>query len=227
MMVDMSRFFKRKKKEEKKEEIAESLLKQLCGDDAKLYDVLASLLYSNPMAGITQNDLEILIEEQEKNIKEKNYEEAMLKNGLVLNKAIFEATQKPREKGRYIKVIQDLASKSVLVTEKVKEMAEKDGLTDKVASLERGIENYKFIGERIEDVLNVASQFYNELLVTLGETERREERGETRREAEREEKRKEEKKRGETRKEAEREEKGIEEREKEKREERREMREAS
>jgi len=182
MMVDMSRFFKRKKKEEKKEEKEEekeeSLLKQLCGDDAKLYDVLASLLYLNPIAGISKTDLEILIEEAEKSNKEKNYEEAMLKNRLILDKAIFEATQNPREKGRYIKVIQDLAPKTVHVMEKAKEGIEKNGLTDQAASLERSIKNYKFIGERIEDVINVASQFYSELLVTLGETERRKARGE-------------------------------------------------
>jgi len=180
-MVDMSRFFKRKKKEEKKEEKEEekeeNLLKQLCGDDEKLYDVLASLLYLNPITGISKRNLEILIEEAEKSIKE-NYEGAMLKNRLVLDKAIFEATQNPREKGRYIKVIQDLASKTVHVMEKAKEGVEKNGLTDQAASLERSIKNYKFIGERIEDVINVASQFYNEQLLTLGETERREARGE-------------------------------------------------
>jgi transcriptional antiterminator Rof (Rho-off) len=88
------------------------------------------------------------------------------------------------------------------MTEKAKEGVEKNGLTDQAASLERRIKNYKFVGERIEDVLNVASQFYNELLVTLGETERYEARGEERREAESEETR-------------------IEEKEKEKREERR------
>jgi hypothetical protein len=213
MMVDMSRFFKRKKKEEKKEEEKESLLKQLCGDDAKLYDVLANLLYLDPIAGIPKRDLEILIEEAEKNIKEKNYEEAMLKNRLALDKAIFEATQNPREKDRYIKVMQDLASKSILVTEKVKERIEKDGRTDEVASLERRIENYRFIGERIEDILNVASRFYNEQLVMLGEKGRREERKEAMREMGREEKEK-----------AEIEEKRIEEKEKEKREERREER---
>jgi hypothetical protein len=46
----------------KKEEKQESLLKELCGDDAKLYDVLGSLLYINPIAAISRTDLEILIE---------------------------------------------------------------------------------------------------------------------------------------------------------------------
>ncbi len=146
---------RKRKKEEKKEEKEESLLKQLCGDDEKLYDVLATLLYLNPIAGISKTDLEILIEEAEKSNTEKNYEEAILKNRMVLDKAIFEATQNPREKSRYIKVIQDLASKTVHMTEKTKEGVEKNGLTDQVASLERRIKNYKFISERIEDVLNV------------------------------------------------------------------------
>ncbi len=35
-----------KKKEEKKEEKEENLLKELCGDDAKLYDFLSSYMYN-------------------------------------------------------------------------------------------------------------------------------------------------------------------------------------
>ncbi|UCG66281.1 MAG: hypothetical protein JSW12_04430, partial [Deltaproteobacteria bacterium] len=52
-----------KKKEEKKEE---SLLKELCGDDAKLYDFLSRYLYENPLAAISKKDLDILTEEAEK-----------------------------------------------------------------------------------------------------------------------------------------------------------------
>ena len=36
------------KKNEKKEEKEESLLKELCGDDAKLYDVLSNFMYEKP-----------------------------------------------------------------------------------------------------------------------------------------------------------------------------------
>jgi len=199
-----------KKKEKKKEEKEEDLLKELCGDDAKLHDVLGRTLYLNPMTAISKKDLKILIEEAEKNINDRNYEEAMWKYRPVVDKAIFEAAQNPGERGRYIKVIQDLASKAVHATEKAKEKVEKNGLTDYATSFERRIEDYKFMSERIEDVINVASHFYNEQLEMLGEKERRDARREKMREMGREE-----------RVEAETEEKRIEGREKERRDARR------
>jgi hypothetical protein len=52
-----------KKKEEKKEEKEENLLKELCGDDAKLYDFLSNHLLMDPLAGISKEGLDILIEE--------------------------------------------------------------------------------------------------------------------------------------------------------------------
>jgi hypothetical protein len=167
-----------KKKEKKKEEKEEDLLKELCGDDAKLYDFLGRTLYLDPMAAISEKDLEILIEEAEKSIKDENYEEAIWKYREVADKAIFEATQNPVERGRYIKVIRDLASKAVHVTEKAKEKVEKNGLTDYATSFESRIENYKFMSKRIDDVVNVAAHFYNEKLAMLGDVERREARRE-------------------------------------------------
>ena len=188
-----------KKKEKKIEEKEESLLKKLCGDDAKLYDFLGSHLYEDPIAAISKKDLEILIEEAEKSVKDKNYEEARRKYRLAVDKAIFEATQNPGERDRYIKVIQDLASKTAKVTEKVKEKVENEGYADYASSLEGSIKNYEFMSERIEDALKIGSLFYNEKLEELGATERREERREERkemgrgerREAEREDKREE------------------------------------
>jgi len=171
-----------KKKEEKKEEKEESLLKELCGDDAKLYDFLSNYLYLNPLAAISKKDLDILTEEAEKS---GNF-------GPAVDKAIFEATQNPGERERYIKVIQNLASKTIHATEQEKEKVEKEGLTDRAASLGRRIENQKFMSERAEDIINVASKFYNEKLMELGENVRREARGEERKEAEREESRTEE-----------------------------------
>ncbi|MDH5439204.1 MAG: hypothetical protein OEY31_01190 [Candidatus Bathyarchaeota archaeon] len=178
---------RRRKVEEKKVKKEESLLKELCRDDSELYDVLASLLYLDPIAAISRTDLEILIEETEKSVKDLGYEMARLKYRQVMDKALFEASQNPEERSRYIKVIKDLVSKIVSATEKAKEKVEKNGLTDKAASLERRIHNFIFISERIEDVINVASHFYNERLVILGEKGRREERREERREMGREE----------------------------------------
>jgi hypothetical protein len=166
-----------KKKEEKKEEKEESLLKELCGDDAKLYDFLSNYLCEDPLAAISKKDLDILTEEAEKS---GDFRPAV-------DKAIFEAAQNPGERERYIKVIQNLASKTIHATEQEKEKVEKEGLTDRAADLGRRIENQKFMSERPEDIINVASKFYNEKLVELGENVRREARGEERREAEREE----------------------------------------
>jgi hypothetical protein len=166
-----------KKKEEKKEEKEESLLKELCGDDAKLYDFLSNYMYERPLAAISKKDLDILTEEAEKS---GNFRPAV-------DKAIFEAAQNPGERERYIKVIQNLASKTIRAMEQEKEKVEKEGLTDRAASLGRGIENQKFMSERTEDIIEVASKFYNEKLVELGENVRREARGEERRKAEREE----------------------------------------
>ena len=154
----------------KKEEKEESLLKELCGGDAKLYDFLSRYMYMNPLTAISKEDLDILTEEAEKS---GDFRPAV-------DKAIFEATQKPGERERYIKVLQNLASKTIHATEQEKEKVEKEGLTDRAASLERRIENQKFMSERAEDIINVASKFYNERLVELGENVRREARSKER-----------------------------------------------
>jgi hypothetical protein len=136
-------------------------------------------LYLNPLAAISKKDLDILTEEAEKS---GNFRPAV-------DKAIFEAAQNPGERERYIKVIQNFASKTKNATEQEKEKVEKEGLTDQAASLGRRIENEKFMSERAEEIINVASNFYNEILVELGENVRREARGEERRKAEMEERR--------------------------------------
>jgi hypothetical protein len=176
-----------KKKETKKEEKEEHLLKQLCGDDAKLYDVLGSYLYENPVVAISKQDLEILIEEAEKSVTDEDYREARQKYMRAMDKAIFEATQNPGERSRYVRVIQDLASKTVKVTEKVKEIVEKEGPADYASSarslFEGSIGKCEFLSERIEDVTKIASLFYNEKLEELGARGRREARIQERRDA--------------------------------------------
>jgi hypothetical protein len=152
-----------KKKEEKKED---SLLKELCGDDAKLYDFLSRYLLLDPLAAISKKDLETLTQEGEKS---GDFRQAV-------DKAIFEGSQNPGERERYIKIIQNLALKTIHATEQEKEKAEKEGLTDRAAFLGRRIENQKFMSERAEDVISLASKFYNERLLELGEDARREER---------------------------------------------------
>jgi hypothetical protein len=172
-----------------KEEKEKDLLKELCGNDTKLYAFLCHTLYVDPIAAISKRDLAILIEEAEKSFKDENYGDAFRKYQPVMYKAIFETTQNPGEKDRYIKVIQDLASKTAKVTEKVKEKAEKEGLVARARYLEEEIKNYEFLSERIEDVIKTASLFYNERLEELGAKERQEVRREKRIATERDEER--------------------------------------
>jgi hypothetical protein len=156
-----------KKKEEVKEEVKEeSLLKELCGDDAKLHDFLSNYLCLDPLAAISRKGLDILTEEGGKS---GDFRPAV-------DKAIFEGAQNPGERERYIKIIQTLALKTIHATEQEIEKAEKEGLVDRAATLGRRIEQQKFMSERAEDIINIASKFYNERLVELGENERRKER---------------------------------------------------
>jgi hypothetical protein len=170
-----------KKKEEKKEEVKEvDLLEELCGGDAKLHDFLSSYLFVDPLAAISPKSLDSLTEEGQKS---GDFRPAV-------DKAIFEGAQKPGERAKYIKIIQNLALKTMHAIEQEKEKATKERLTDRAALLEKRIEKQKFMSERTEDILSVASKFYKERLVELGESERREERKENREKAEAEEWRK-------------------------------------
>jgi hypothetical protein len=168
---------RRKKEEEKGKEV--TLLQELCGADAELYACLSVHLYETPLTAISQKDLGVLTAEAESSGAFRR----------ALDKAIFEGAQKPGERERYIKAIQDLASKTMRAMERERETAEKEGLTDLAASLGRGIENQKVIGKRAEDILTVASKFYAEKRVELDEDERREKRRKDIKGAEREGKR--------------------------------------
>ena len=157
-----------KKKAPKKEEPVEikkeeDLLKELCGDNTQLYGVLSKHLVVNPLTSISEKDLDVLIGEA---VTIVDFARAM-------DKVIFETTQNPEERERYTKAIQNLTTKTIHAIEQEKEKAEKDGLTDRANSLEKMIEDYKFISERTEDIVSVASKFYYERLLELGQDERR------------------------------------------------------
>ena len=74
--------------------------------------------------------------------------------------------------------------KTLHATEQEKERAEKEGLTEWAATLGRRIEDQKILSERTEDIINVASVFYNEKLMGLGEDVKRKARVEERRRGE-------------------------------------------
>ena len=157
-------------------------MRELCGNDTKLHNLLSGMLYRDPLAAISAESLDTLVEEAEReSITDENYQRAMAKYMLAVEKAVFEASQHQEERGRYIKLIQDLTANTLQAMEKAKEKAVREGLNDRAASLGKRIENDKFMSERIEDVLKVASLYYNERLELHGATERREARGEARR----------------------------------------------
>jgi hypothetical protein len=166
-----------KKKEEEKEEKEKSLLKELCDNDVKLCDFLGYYMYERPIEAISKKGLDILTEEAE----------ISGDFGPAVDKAIFEATQTPGERERYIKIIQNLASKTIPVMKQKKENADKERLNDWGASLERKIEHQKFLIERTHDIITIASKFYAEKLVEQRENVRRESKRVERMEAEREE----------------------------------------
>lgn len=164
---------------EKEEEKEETLLQELCGADAPLYDFLSSYLYVNPLGAVSTKELDVLTEEAEKS---GNFRPAV-------DKAIFEGAQNPAERERYVEVIQNLAAKTMHAMQQERERLEKEGLADHAASVGRRIENQRFMSERAEDILSTASKFYSEKLVELGERGRREVREEERKAGEREERR--------------------------------------
>ena len=141
----------KKQIEEVKEE---SLLRQLCGEDVKMYECLTNHLYENPSAAISNKDMATLSDEAEQSGS----------FGPALDKAIFEATQNPGERESYIKTIQALALKSSQKTEQEKEKAKEESLTDRVTLLEKRVVNQKLLGERTVDALNIADKFYAERL---------------------------------------------------------------
>jgi hypothetical protein len=147
-----------------KEKKEEDLLKEQCGDDTELYAFLCHTLYVDPTSAISKSDLAVLIDEAEENVRDENYGDALRNYQRAVNKAIFQATQKPGEKSKYVKIVRELAPKTAEVIEKVKEKAEREGLDERARYLEKEIKNYGFLTERIQDVIKIASLYYQERL---------------------------------------------------------------
>ncbi len=155
----------RQERQAEQVEKEENLLRDWCGDDVKLYEFLSTTLYLNPLVGIPNKSLDILTAE---GLNSGDFRPAA-------DKAIFEGSQKPAEKDRYIKVIQDIGAKTVCAAECEIEAAEKTVQTDRVAFLKRRIEKAKFMSERAEAIITVAAQFYNEKMVEMSRIEARKE----------------------------------------------------
>ncbi|MBU1049009.1 hypothetical protein KKG90_03180 [Candidatus Bipolaricaulota bacterium] len=164
-------------KKKTEQEAPRNLLKDLCGSDNGLYDYLSRNLYETPMTAISKKDLDALTQEGERN---GNF-------GPAIDKAIFESSQHEGEAAKYAGIIRDLSSKAIGAVQLERQNYEKQGLVDRVASLDHAIEQHKFLSERTEDVLKVASKFYAEKMLELDESTERKERDKKRSHAENEE----------------------------------------
>jgi hypothetical protein len=160
-------------REQEEVERQQTLLEELCGADKPLYAVLSSYLYHRPLAAISKKDLDVLIEEAEES---GDFRRA-------IDKAIFEGTQNPAERERYVEVVGNLASRAIRAVERARDEREKEGLTERSSSVERRIEDYRFMSERTADILTVASEYYSERLLESEENVRRDARQADRRQS--------------------------------------------
>jgi hypothetical protein len=165
-----------RKKDEETMEGPATLLQELCGGDAELYECLSVHVYETPLRAMSPKDLDALTAEAEDS------------GGLrrALDKAVYESSQHPEEREKYIQAIQDLASNIMSALEQEQAAAEKKGLTSLAQSLGRESERQKILHNRTSDVLDVASKFYAEKKLEREEDERREARRKARKRAERE-----------------------------------------
>ena len=155
----------------------QTLLEELCEDDEPLYTVLSSYLYHTPLGAISKKDLDALIKEAEES---GNFRPA-------IDKAIFEGSQNPEERQRYVEVIRNLALRAIDAVGQARQQREKEGLTDRAASLAARIEAYRFMSERTGDILTVASEYYRERLLDAEESDRRQSRQDEKRQSDSEE----------------------------------------
>jgi len=162
---------------EKEEEQQQTLLEELCKGDEALLSVLRSYLYHKPLAAISKKELDILIEEAERS---GDFRQA-------IDKAIFEGSQNPEERNQRAESVRDVASRAMRAAELAKGRVSREGLAERAASFGRKIEEYRFMVERTDDILDVASTYYDERLVESQEAARRQTRLEARRETARDE----------------------------------------
>lgn len=158
---------------EKEEKQQKTLLEELCKGDKALLDILSAYLYHKPQAAISKKELGVLVAEAERS---GDFRRA-------IDKAIFEGSQNPGERNQHAESVRDVASRAIRAAEVAKEKQGREGLAERAASLGRKIEEYRFMIKRADDVLDVASAYYEERLLESQEEARRETRLEARRES--------------------------------------------
>ena len=163
--------------QEKREESTGNLLEELCGADVELYTFLSRNLYESPLSAISKKDLKALIAEAEQSGS----------FGQAMDKVVFANSQNPEERERYAGILRDLAGKAIASAERKKDEVAKQGSPDRVVALNKRIEEWQFMIQRAEDILDVGSTFYNEKLLEREQDEDRKERKRRRLRAENEE----------------------------------------
>lgn len=165
----------RSEREEKKPE--QTLLQELCGADESLYTLLRSYLYHKPLAAISKKDLDSLVAEAERT---GDYRQA-------IDKAVFQGAQTHEQEGKPVEVVRRIATQAMHAAEQSRDRQEKEGLSERAASMQRKVDEYRLMAERAAEVLAIASQYYGERLIESDEDARREARDDKRRRTEREE----------------------------------------
>ncbi len=153
-------------KTKKPNETPRNYLKELCGSDSALYEYLSRNLYETPMTAISSKDI---VELTREGVQNGNFAPAV-------DKAVFENAQNPGEAPKYIAIIQDLAAQAIAAAEQEKAGQDGQAAEGQVALLDRRIEQYRFLSDRVKDILGVSATFYAEKLVELEESVDRKER---------------------------------------------------
>ena len=149
----------RQAKHQERQEKEISLLQQWCQGDSKLYDWVSKTLYLEPVGGIFDQSIDVLTAE---GIASGDFRPA-------IDKALFESSQKPAEKEKYVKIIRDLVSRAIVETERELKTGEHD--SEHTDFLKKRIENRKYLGEKVEAILDVATKFYKERLEDMARRE--------------------------------------------------------
>ena len=110
-----------KEEVEKTAEGEENILEKVCGGDEELYSFARGNLCVNPLATVSKQPLDEVMKEAAEN---GDYRPA-------LDKALFEASQKPEQKQHYEAIVKDIAEKTITATEQDIAKAKQQGLTDR------------------------------------------------------------------------------------------------
>jgi len=144
----------------------EGILERVCGGDKEVYGFTRGYLCMNPLASVSPKPLDELMKEA---AESGDYRPP-------LDKAIFEASQKPEQRQNYEAIVKDIAAKTITSTEQEIAKAEKQGLIDRANFLRKRIEDQKTLQSKTGDIIDTATRYYHERVIELNEDKRKAER---------------------------------------------------